>query len=129
MPWKIHQWLPVALAMPRMLKEFKAAPPEVGFLGAMSPGLSMLIQYWRSFDHLERYARAPDRHHWPAWVEFNRRMKKSRGDVASGMCGRANTRRSIAACRRSALAKAGRRAAVTAETDSARQRLGVKEEQ
>src|SRR5208337_3720591 len=46
-----------------------------------SLGLTTLVQYWRSFDHLEAYARAPDKHHWPAWVEFNRRMKNSRGDV------------------------------------------------
>ena len=36
-PWKIHKWLPVFLAMPRMLKEL-AANPESGFLGhVMSP--------------------------------------------------------------------------------------------
>src|SRR5438552_3442176 len=80
-PWKVRQWLPVAMAMPRMLKELEAAPPEVGFLGYTSLGLMTTIQYWRSFDHLERYARARDRHHWPAWVEFNRRMKNARGDV------------------------------------------------
>jgi hypothetical protein len=81
-PWKVGKWLPVGLAMARTLKELEAAPPEVGFLGSMSPGLSTtLIQYWRSFDHLERYARATDKQHWPAWVEFNRRMKNARGDV------------------------------------------------
>src|SRR6266571_4170144 len=31
-PWKIHKWLPVFLAMPRMLKELEAHP-ESGFLG------------------------------------------------------------------------------------------------
>lgn len=31
--WKIHQWLPVAQAMPRMLKEL-AAWPDAGFLSA-----------------------------------------------------------------------------------------------
>jgi hypothetical protein len=51
------------------------------FLGYTNLGLTTLIQYWRSFDHLERYARASDRHHWPAWLDFNRRMKNSRGDV------------------------------------------------
>ena len=30
-PWKIHKWLPVALAMPRMLKELYAQP-ELGLL-------------------------------------------------------------------------------------------------
>jgi len=38
-PWKIHKWLPVFLAMPRMLKEL-AAHPEIGFLGhVMSLGV------------------------------------------------------------------------------------------
>jgi hypothetical protein len=31
-PWKVHKWLPVFLAMPRMLKELKNRP-ESGLLG------------------------------------------------------------------------------------------------
>jgi hypothetical protein len=31
--WKVHKWLPVARAMPRMIAELAAAP-EHGFLGA-----------------------------------------------------------------------------------------------
>ena len=30
-PWKVHQWLPVSLAMPRMLKELEAARPRSAF--------------------------------------------------------------------------------------------------
>jgi hypothetical protein len=30
--WKVHKWLPVFLAMPRMLKELEKQP-ESGFLG------------------------------------------------------------------------------------------------
>ena len=78
-PWKVHQWLPAFLAMPRMLKELRAHP-ESGFLGSASGGL-LLVQYWRSFEHLEAYARSHDGQHWPAWVAFNRRMRSSRGDV------------------------------------------------
>lgn len=78
-PWKVHKWLPVFLAMPRMLKELKARP-ESGFLGAIV-GLKVIVQYWRSFDQLEAYARSKDGQHWPAWVDFNKRMSKSRGDV------------------------------------------------
>lgn len=78
-PWKVHKWLPVFLAMPRMLREL-AADPESGFLGSIM-AIRCIIQYWRSFDHLERYARAPDREHWPAWVDFNKRVAASRGDV------------------------------------------------
>jgi hypothetical protein len=66
--------------MPKMLKELEAAPAKYGFLG--HTGLSrVIVQYWRSFDHLEAYARDRDATHWPAWVEFNRRMKDTRGDV------------------------------------------------
>jgi hypothetical protein len=78
-PWKIHKWLPVFLAMPAMLKELKARP-ESGFLGCIE-GLRVIVQYWRSFDHLEAYARSRDQRHWPAWVAFNTRMGNSRGDV------------------------------------------------
>lgn len=78
-PWKIHKWLPVFLAMPRMLKEL-AANPESGFLGhIMSP--RVIVQYWRSFEHLEAYARSKDQEHWPAWVAFNQRVGTSRDDV------------------------------------------------
>jgi hypothetical protein len=78
-PWKLHKWLPVASAMRRMLKELERHP-ESGFLGSISSGL-MSLQYWRSFEHLEAYARSGDHLHWPAWVAFNRRMRGGRGDV------------------------------------------------
>ena len=78
-PWKIHKWLPVARAMPRMLDELKEHP-ESGFLGSISKGLFM-VQYWRSFEHLEAYARSQDHEHWPAWVAFNKQMRGSRDDV------------------------------------------------
>ena len=83
-PWKIHKWLPVFLAMPRMLKELEKKP-EAGLLGVQSAGLT-LIQYWRSFDALEQYARSTDSQHWPAWVAFNKRMGRSRGDVGRFDC-------------------------------------------
>ncbi len=78
-PWKLHKWLPLFLAMPRMLKELERQP-DSGYLGSISGGL-LIVQYWRSFEHLEAYARSQDRLHWPAWVAFNKRMGESRGDV------------------------------------------------
>jgi len=65
--------------MPRMLKELERSP-ESGFLGSIS-SLSVIVQYWRSFEHLEAYARSQDHQHWPAWVAFNKRMANSREDV------------------------------------------------
>ena len=78
-PWKIHKWLPVFLAMPKMLREL-AADPSAGCLGTMTAGFT-IVQYWRSFEALEAYARSRDRRHWPAWVDFNKRVGASRGDV------------------------------------------------
>jgi hypothetical protein len=81
-PWKLREWSFVFRAMPRMIKELEA-DPDSGFLGA-TQGLwttgPSLVQYWRSFEHLERYARDPDAEHLPAWREFNRRLRAS-GDV------------------------------------------------
>lgn len=41
-PWKIHKWLPVFLAMPRMLKEIDRHP-DCGFLGYVF-GLPVIVQ-------------------------------------------------------------------------------------
>ena len=53
-PWKVHKWLPVFLAMPKMLKELERRP-ESGFLGAVFAP-KVIVQYWRSFEQLEAYA-------------------------------------------------------------------------
>jgi Monooxygenase af470-like len=81
-PWKLTKWLPVFLAMPKMLKELEANP-DSGFLGAeqfVNPFKPVLVQYWRSFEDLEKYSRDRDSVHWPAWVSFNKRVA-SNGDV------------------------------------------------
>ena len=81
--WKVWKWLPTFLAMPRMLRELEQNA-DSGFLGANQyiggPRRPMLVQYWRSFEHLESYARSRDAAHWPAWVAFNKRVG-SNGDV------------------------------------------------
>jgi hypothetical protein len=81
--WKAWNWLPVFIAMPRMLRELERNP-EAGLLGASfymaSPRRPTVVQYWRSFEHLEAYARSKDAEHWPAWVAFNKRIGSS-GEV------------------------------------------------
>jgi len=76
--WKIHRWLPVALAMPRMLREL-VRRPESGLLGAVSGGLFM-VQYWESVEKLLAYAADRKGEHYPAWADFYRRVG-TRGDV------------------------------------------------
>ena len=81
-PLKIHKWLPVMMGMGKMIKELEARPAEeTGFLGHNGIFGRVIVQYWRSFDHLESYARDADMAHYPAWIAFNKRMKGARGDV------------------------------------------------
>ena len=81
-PWKLHKWLPVVAAMPRMLRELERHP-EKGLLGysqALVNGGPAVVQYWRSFEHLDRFARNRDDPHLPAWRRFNAAVGAS-GDV------------------------------------------------
>ena len=79
-PWKVHRWLPVVLSMPRMIRELYAHP-ELGFLHAETFGASTaMVQYWKSFEALEAYAKSRDHEHLPVWAAFNRRIA-SNGDV------------------------------------------------
>ena len=77
--WKVHKWWPVFMAMRPMIKELERRP-ESGFLGHIFAPI-VIVQYWRSFEHLEAYARSHDSLHWPAWVDFNKKMGRSRDDV------------------------------------------------
>ena len=67
--------------MPKMLREL-SQKPESGFMGyQMLGGLPpVLIQYWRSFEQLEAYAKDRDGQHYPAWKDFNRRIREG-GEV------------------------------------------------
>ena len=78
-PWKVHKWWPIFSAMPRMIKELESNP-DLGCLGHIF-GFKVIVQYWRSFDHLEAYARHKESEHLPAWKAFNASVGKSRGDV------------------------------------------------
>jgi hypothetical protein len=79
--WKVHKWLPVVMAMPRMLTELYKTP-ELGFLGAHSWfGRTVItLQYWKSVDQLNAYAKARDQAHLPAWAAFNKAVGRN-GDV------------------------------------------------
>jgi hypothetical protein len=67
------KWLPTATAMRPMLATLRNHP-EKGFLGAeqyFAWRQAMLIQYWQSFEDLERFARNPSDPHAAAWKRFN----------------------------------------------------------
>jgi len=77
-PLRVDKWLPVATAMPRMLKEL-ARRPELGFLhGELWLGRTTLVlQYWRSMEQLLAYAADREAEHLPAWRAFNRAVGTS----------------------------------------------------
>lgn len=72
-PLKIHKWLPVVRAMPRMLTELHRQP-ELGFLHAEMwfARTTIMVQYWRSMDQLLEYSKLRSAEHLPAWQAFNK---------------------------------------------------------
>ncbi len=80
-PWKINKWLPVVLAMPKMLNELYKNP-ELGFISHEQwfGRTTIMVQYWKSFEHLENYAKNATSNHLPAWSSFNKQVGNS-GDV------------------------------------------------
>jgi hypothetical protein len=70
----VRRWIPTAQAMGPMLRTLYQHP-EKGFLGGEVffywRGVA-LVQYWRSFEDLERFARSPEEPHLSAWRRFNR---------------------------------------------------------
>jgi hypothetical protein len=62
--------------MMRMLKDL-SADPESGLLGyEMSTFGGLIVQYWRSFEDLERFANDQDNLHKPAWRDYWKRVGK-----------------------------------------------------
>jgi hypothetical protein len=81
-PWKVHKWLPVFQAMVPMLRVLMQRT-DLGLLGFrtwMSASGPMVVQYWRSVEDLERFARDSSLPHHAAWRRFNQRVATS-GDV------------------------------------------------
>ena len=67
--WNVSACLPVVRAMPRMIAEL-SRQPELGLLGYQNwfGRTTLMVQYWRSTDHLFRYAHLRDAAHLPRGV-------------------------------------------------------------
>ncbi len=81
-PWKFWRWWPVFVAMPRMLKRL-SLEPELGLLHTQSGMLSghpLVVCYFRSPEHLYRFAKDPTLPHLEPWRAFNKKVRDS-GDV------------------------------------------------
>src|SRR5690606_36189752 len=72
--WRLRAWLPVlgaAIGMQRSLERER----EHGLLAqeAWLGRSFVIVQYWRSYEALERWARDKRQPHLPAWLAFVRR--------------------------------------------------------
>jgi hypothetical protein len=73
--WKIVKAMPLLASMPKMLADL-AHDPSKGLLGFQRNGMfGSIVQYWRSFEDLERFARSPDDRHAGVWREWYRRAQ------------------------------------------------------
>lgn len=77
--WKVHEWLPVFRAMPKMLDELEDAP-ESGLLGydtKLGIRNHEVVQYWRSFEKLREYALDSNARHAPTITWTNQQLRES----------------------------------------------------
>ena len=131
--WAVHKWLPVARAMGPMLTQLMSRK-ELGLLHAQPflywRGIG-LVQYWRSFEQLERFARDPALAHLEPWRRFNREVG------ADGSVGIWHETFLVEAGRyesvygnmpRFGLARAGSHLPAVASRETAKRRLGLQGE-
>ncbi|UFR02070.1 DUF4188 domain-containing protein [Streptomyces sp. Go40/10] len=77
----VRLWLPVMLAMFRMLRELEKDPARglrAKVLLTASPRSYYVVQYWESKEKLYAYATAPDAFHHKAWARLNRQERTGR---------------------------------------------------
>jgi Domain of unknown function (DUF4188) len=60
----------------RHMLDYLVAHPEKGLL-AYEMGIPTIVQYWRSFDHLESFANDKDDPHLAVWRQYWRRVGRS----------------------------------------------------
>ena len=94
--------------MPAMLK-YLSQHPEKGFLGYQQLGIGTAnVQYWRSFEDLERFAKDDVDPHlatWRATGSGSPAVTAPASGTRRTWCAPASTRRSTATCRRSGSAR------------------------
>ena len=87
--------------------DYLVAHPEKGLLGYQM-GLPTIVQYWRSFDHLEAFANDAGDPHVAVWRNYWRRSAPAPGPGSGTRrtwSARVSTRRSTETCRLAVSAK------------------------
>ncbi|MFZ1129682.1 MAG: DUF4188 domain-containing protein [Terriglobales bacterium] len=131
--WALHKWIPTLLAMTPMLSTLFKNPGK-GMLGAhtwVGWREVMVVQYWKSFDALETFARAASEPHLPAWKAFNQRVGAD-GSVGiwheTYLVGAKQYECVYGNMPRFGLANAGEHVAAVGNRETARLRMGGKSE-
>jgi hypothetical protein len=81
--WSLRKWWWVAMSMPRMLRRLTQVP-ELGLLHAeqFTRGrTTLMVQYWRSFELLEAFAKDRESPHLEAWRKWNKQMREAGDQV------------------------------------------------
>jgi len=73
--WRVREWLSVLGAAIGMRRELES-DPQLGLLGQQTwlGRTIIIVQYWESYEALERWARDRQRAHLPAWRAFMKRI-------------------------------------------------------
>ena len=78
-----RKWWWVAMSMPKMLRRL-AQVPDLGLLHAeqFTRGrTTLMVQYWRSFEQLEAFAKDRESPHLEAWRKWNKQMREAGDQV------------------------------------------------
>lgn len=73
--WLLPIALPILSKFQKMVRELQD-DPESGLLAHQELGLGGSVQYWKSVEHLNRYAADKRQSHEPAWRAFFRKLFK-----------------------------------------------------
>lgn len=74
--WLLPFSLPILSKMQNMLSEL-IADPNSGLLGVQSLGMAGMVQYWKSMDHLLRYAASQQHEHRPTAKKYYQKIFKN----------------------------------------------------
>ncbi len=129
--WKIHRWLPIFISIFRMIRDLKLKP-QSGFLHAeyyLSVGGAMTLQYWRTTQDLENFAHDKNHKHLLIWKKYNQDIVEN-GDVGiwheTYLISAHQFETIYINMPKKGLGLAGHHIPITANTETARQRLSEK---
>merc|ERR1712166_821878 len=72
LPGDVHAWLPLLSLLKRVALVLMTS---TGLFDLLAGKPALIVQYWRSSEHLIKFARNPNTTHWGPWVEYQKKSK------------------------------------------------------